>query len=230
MLELFPEGFEEVDRAGGVELAAYTDAAGEERLWAFFGSGWATDVEDDWPDRWRAFHRPIQVGGLWVGPPWEEAPPGMPAVVVDPGRAFGTGSHPTTRLCLEVLQTLERTELLDVGCGSGVLSIAAALLGYSPVRGVDVEGPAVEATLLNAAANGVTVDARLVAADEPLGSAQTVVANISLASVESLPARLSAGTFVVSGYFAAEQPRLDGYVHAERRAIDGWACDVYRSA
>jgi ribosomal protein L11 methyltransferase len=142
MLELFPEGFEEVDRPGGVELAAYTDAAGEERLWAFFGGASGADVDDGWAERWRAFHRPVQVGELWVGPPWEEPPAGVSAVVVDPGRAFGTGSHSTTRLCLEVLQTLERTELLDIGCGSGVLAIAAALLGFAPVRGVDVEPPA----------------------------------------------------------------------------------------
>ena len=61
MLEIFPEGFEEVDRQGGIELAAYTDAAGEERMWAFFGGGRAADVEDGWEDRWRAFHRPVRV-------------------------------------------------------------------------------------------------------------------------------------------------------------------------
>lgn len=229
MLELFPEGFEEVERAGGVELAAYTDSAGEERLWAFFGGGWAADVDDDWPDRWRAFHQPVQVGDLWVGPPWEEPPAGMLAVVVDPGRAFGTGSHQTTRLCLEALQTLERTELLDVGCGSGVLAIAASLLGFAPVSGVDVEGPAIEATKLNAGVNGVAVAARVVEPDDLLGSVETAVANISLASVEALTARLEAQTLVVSGFLASEEPRLDGYVHEQRRVLDGWACDVFRS-
>ena len=141
MLELFPEGFEEVDRPQGVELAAYTDAGGEERLWHFFGGARADDVEAGWEDRWRAFHQPVRVGALWIGPPWETPPGDALAVVVDPGRAFGTGSHATTQLCLQFLQELERGSLLDVGCGSGVLSIAAALLGFAPVVGVDIEEP-----------------------------------------------------------------------------------------
>jgi ribosomal protein L11 methyltransferase len=227
MLELFPEGFEEVDRPQGTELAAYTDSAGEERVWAFFGGARAADVEGGWEDKWRAFHRPARVGRLWVGPPWEEAPADALAVVIDPGRAFGTGSHPTTRLCLQALQELEPQALLDVGCGSGVLSIAAALLGFEPVVGVDVETPSIEATRENAAANGVTVDARLVAADERLPSAPLAVANISLESVEALPGRLDARTLVTSGYFASEQPRLAGYEHARRTTLDGWACDLY---
>ncbi len=228
MLELFPEGFEEVDRPGGLELAAYTDAAGEERMWAFFGGARTAGVEEGWEDRWRAFHRPVQVGRVWVGPPWETPPAGFLAVVVDPGRAFGTGSHPTTRLCLEALQSLAPSALLDVGCGSGVLSIAAALLGFAPVRAVDVEAPAVEATLANAAVNDVVLDVAEVAADEPLGTVPAAVANISLASVESLPPRLEAATLVVSGYLASAQPRLAGYAHDTRRVLDGWACDVYR--
>ena len=70
MIELFPEGFEEVDHEGGVELAAYTDPAGEERLWAAFGGTRSDEVEEGWEDRWRAFHRPVRIGQLWVGPPW----------------------------------------------------------------------------------------------------------------------------------------------------------------
>ena len=230
MLELFPEGFEEVDRAHGVELAAYTDAAGEERLWAFFGSGRSAVVEDGWEDRWRAFHRPTRVGGLWVGPPWETPPTDALIVVIDPGRAFGTGAHQTTQLCLQTLQELEPGPLLDVGCGSGVLSIAAALLGFEPVVAVDVEGPSIEATQANAEANGVTVDARLVAGDETLPGVQIAVANISLESVEALPPRLDSATLVTSGYFASAEPRLAGYEHETRTTLDGWACDVYRRA
>ena len=228
MIELFPQGFEEVDSAGGVELAAYTDAAGEERLWAVFGSGRSADVEGGWEDRWRAFHRPVRVGRLWVGPPWEAPPTDALVVVVDPGRAFGTGSHQTTQLCLQTLQELEPGPLLDVGCGSGVLSIAAALLGFDPVVGIDVEEPSIEATLANAEANGVTVDARLVQGDEQLPSSPLVVANISLASVEALPPRTDAQTLVTSGYFLSEQPQLEGFEHVTRRTLDGWASDVYR--
>ena len=228
MLELFPEGFEEVDRPEGVELAAYTDAAGEERVWAFFGGARSADVDGDWADKWRAFHRPARVGRLWVGPPWEEPPSDGLAVVIDPGRAFGTGSHPTTRLCLAALQELEPRPLLDVGCGSGVLAIAAALLGFAPVIAVDVEGPSVTATLENAAANGVEVDARLVARDERLPGAPLAVANISLEAVQALPSRIDAATLLTSGYFAAEEPGLAGYEHERRSTVDGWACDVYR--
>jgi ribosomal protein L11 methyltransferase len=231
MIELFPQGFEEVPRGrGGVELAAYTDAAGEERMWAFFGNGRAADVESGWEDRWRAFHRPVRVGRLWVGPPWERPDDDALAVVIDPGRAFGTGAHQTTRLCLETLQALEPQQLLDVGCGSGVLSVAAALLGYAPVLGVDIEEPSIAATLENAAVNGVAVEARLVAAGDPLPSAPMTVANISLESVQALPGRLETQTLVTSGYFAAEEPQLAGYVHVDRHTLDGWACDVFRRA
>jgi ribosomal protein L11 methyltransferase len=230
MLELFPEGFEEVDRPEGVELAAYTDASGEERLWHFFGGTRASDVEAGWEDRWRAFHQPIRVGGLWVGPPWETPPAGVLAVVVDPGRAFGTGSHATTQLCLQFLQQVEPGSLLDVGCGSGVLSIAAALLGFAPVVGVDIEAPSIEATRENARANGVTVEAHLVDADASLPAARAAVANISLASVEALPGRIDVSWLVTSGYLASEQPQLAGFRHVERRSLGGWASDLYERA
>lgn len=230
MLELFPEGFEEVDRPQGVELAAYTDAAGEERMWHFFGGANADDVPLGWEDRWRDFHRPVTVGVLWVGPPWETPPEGTRAVVVDPGRAFGTGSHPTTQLCLQFLQAVEPGALLDVGCGSGVLSIAGALLGFEPVVGVDIEAPSIEATRENAAANGVAVTAHLVAPDAPLPTTDVAVANISLEGIQSLDRRLDATTLITSGYFAAERPEPAGFRHAERRSLDGWASDLYLRA
>ena len=91
MVELFPEGFEERDLSDGVELAAYTDAGGEERLWAAFGTVTAANVDAGWEQRWRDFHRPVRIGRVWIGPPWEEPPGDAIAVVIDPGRAFGTG-------------------------------------------------------------------------------------------------------------------------------------------
>jgi ribosomal protein L11 methyltransferase len=229
MLELFPGGFEEVDRGGPTELVAYTDAGGEERLWQAFGGGAAAaDVEAGWEDRWRDFHRPVRIGPLWVGPPWETAPARAVPVVIDPGRAFGTGSHATTRLCLELLLGLERGSLLDIGCGSGVLAIAAAKLGFDPVAGIDVEQAAVEATLANAAANGVAVSAtRVDASAAPLPAADVAVANIALATVEQLAPRIRARRIVTSGYLANERPPLDGLRHVERRAAGGWAADLF---
>jgi len=225
-LELAPEGFEEAERDGDVELAAYGDA-GQRVLTAFPGAT-RTEVESGWEDRWREFHRPARIGPLWIGPPWESAPANALAVVVDPGRAFGTGAHPTTRLCLELLLDLPPASVLDVGCGSGVLSIAAARLGYGPVLAVDLEPPAVEATRANAAANGVDVEARVLdALVEQLPAAEVVVANIALAAVTALGARIAAPTLVTSGYLVGDRPAPPGYEHRERRELDGWAADRF---
>ena len=186
------------------------------------------EVEDGWEDRWREFHRPVRIGPLWVGPPWASAPAESIAVFIDPGRAFGTGAHPTTRLCLELLLDLPRTSLLDVGCGSGVLSIAAARLGFRPLTAVDLEEPAVEATRANAEANGVAVDARMLdALAEPLPASELVVANIALAAVTALGAKLEAARLVTSGYLAADRPEPAGYTHRTRRELDGWAADLF---
>ncbi len=228
MLELFPEGFEERDCADGVELAAYTDAGGEERLWSAFGGARTTEVEDGWEDRWRAFHRPVRIGPLWVGPPWEQPDAGAIAVVVDPGRAFGTGAHATTRLCLELLLDAPRGSLLDVGCGSGVLSIAAARLGFAPVHAVDLDPQAIDATDRNALANGVAVATRLAdAAVEPLPATANAVVNVALDVDEAVAARLRCERIITSGYLAAEVPELSGYRREDRHEAEGWAADLH---
>jgi ribosomal protein L11 methyltransferase len=228
MIELFPEGFEEVERADGVELVAYTDSRGEERLWAVFGRARATDVADGWEERWRDFHRPVRVGSLWIGQPWQERPPDAIAVVIDPGRAFGTGAHPTTGLCLELLETLPRTGLVDVGCGSGVISIAAAKLGFGPVFAADNDVNAVESARENAAANDVEVSvSHADALTDELPDAEVAVANITREVVEAVARRGRWPLLVASGYLAHEAAALEGYRHIARRSEAGWAADVF---
>jgi ribosomal protein L11 methyltransferase len=189
MLELFPEGFEELDVDGELELAAYTTAGGEERLWQVFGPGASTDVETGWTEAWKRFHRPTRVGPLWIGPPWEAAPADVTPVVIDPGRAFGTGAHPTTRLSLELVLELPRGSLVDIGCGSGVIAIAAAKLGFEPVVALDADEAAVETARANSVANGVDIEVRRAdALRDALPASEIAVANITLADRRA-PAR-----------------------------------------
>lgn len=187
------------------------------------------EVEPGWEDRWREFHHGVVVGRFWVGPPWElPEPVDGETITIDPGRAFGTGAHPTTRLTLELLQELEpHGSLLDVGCGSGVLSIAAAKLGFAPVTGIDVDPAAVEATLANAAVNGVAVEARVAdALADELPHADVVVANVALELVEALLARLRCRAVVTSGYLDRDRPQVAGWALADRRERDGWGADL----
>lgn len=228
MLELAPAGFEEVELDGLLELALYTDASGAERARAALGSVSVADVEPGWEDRWHDFHRPVRAGGLWIGPPWEQPPADDPVVVVDPGRAFGTGAHPTTRACVELLARFEPCSVLDAGCGSGVLAVAAARLGFAPVFAVDADPVAVEVTTRTAAVNGVSVQAA--AADvlvDELPEVDLVVANIELRAVDQLLARRPAASAIVSGYHAGDRPSAAGWEHVERLVLEGWAADLY---
>jgi len=229
ILDLVPEGVEQIDEGDQVRIAAYVDVSAVARLRRDFPAASSTPVEPGWEESWKAFHRPVRAGGLWIGPPWLEAPGGEPTVVIDPGRAFGTGAHATTRLCVELLAGVERGSLLDVGCGSGVLSIAAARLGFGPLVAVDSDPVAVEATKANAARNGVPVGAEcldITAADPP--AADVATANIALMTVERLLPRLDARVAITSGYLATEHPAAPGWTRAERREVEGWAADVLR--
>ena len=229
LLELAPEGFEEIPGPNGLELAAYTDQEGAARIRARFPTVRSTPVTPGWEDAWRGFHRPVVAGGVWIGPPWETPPPGRRAVVIDPGRAFGTGAHPTTRLCLELLASVERDSLLDVGCGSGVLAIAAGVLGFAPLVAVDVDPVAVQATRVNAAINGVSVDVhRADALHDPLPAVGVAVANVLLTPVEALLRRLDARVAVTSGYQVGERPAHPGWTNVSSIELDGWAADLLR--
>jgi len=231
MVDLFPEGFEEREDDGVLELAAYTDDEGETRARAAFDTVATTPVEPGWEDRWREFHRPVRIGPLWIGPPWETPDPEALAVVIDPGQAFGTGAHATTRLCLELLLDLEPASLVDLGCGSGVLAIAAAKLGFDPVTALDADPVAVEAARANAHANEVriTVEQADVLADE-LPEGDVVVANIELAAVERLAGRVRAPVFVAAGYLASDRLTPAGWRSTARLERDGWAADRFEPA
>lgn len=190
---LAPNGVEEERGSGYVEYAIY---GGEGELpelgeiEAAVGAGLveliSTEVPDDWADRWQDFHKPLLVGGrLWLRPSWEEPRGDAIDLVVDPGQAFGTGAHPTTRLCLELLLELAAAgeaegPLTDLGTGSGVLAIAAAKLGWDPVRGYDHEAAAIEAASANAAVNDVIATFQLANLRDGLPQlASTVVANLT---------------------------------------------------
>ena len=107
MLEWFPGGIEEQRDGDQVELSGFAEQAPDPSLSE-------RPVVDGWADAWRDFHRPVREGRLWVGPPWSQPEP--IAVVIDPGRAFGTGAHGSTRAALALLQELEPRPALDLGC------------------------------------------------------------------------------------------------------------------
>jgi ribosomal protein L11 methyltransferase len=228
LADLAPGGWEEVERADRLELAVYVPAGAAVGLSAF-GDVVEERVADDWEERWRDFHRPVRVGRLWICPPWDcgGSPAGATTIVIDPARAFGTGAHPTTQLCLELLLECDQVGALDVGCGSGVLAIAAAKLGFAPVVALDSDPAAVEATLANADLNGVRIDARLAdALGDPLPRADLTLANLELAPVQALGGRLESARLIASGYLATEAPALPGWTRLDRRELGGWGADL----
>lgn len=165
-----------------------------------------------WLDAWRVFARSVRAGRLVVHPAWTEAPPTEPDDIVleiDPGRVFGHGGHPTTRLLLEDLERRisggER--VLDVGCGSGVLAVAAALLGAAHVAGIDIDPDAADVTAANATVNGVDVEASATPLAEVEGVYDVVLANIGAEVLRELAPDLQArvapgGVLLLSGLLA----------------------------
>lgn len=234
LMELSPAGVEEVkSEDGGTEYVIY-GAPGElpalPSVQAAAGDVLvevsSTEVADDWDERWKQWHRPVQIGSLRVAPPWEAEPGDL---VIDPGQAFGTGGHATTRLCLELLLTLEPAGgFADWGCGSGVLAIAAAKLGHGPVHAVDYDPLAVDATRANAAVNGVELEVgRVNLREEPGPPAATVCANLlkplllEVARRERSPSR----HLIVSGLLDHEADAVAdafGRPVRDRRSADGW--------
>ena len=175
--------------------------------------------DQDWSELWKTHFKPRRVGNRFViRPTWEEYASGPEdlELVLDPGQAFGTGDHPTTRLCLELMESLpiSGVRVADVGCGSGVLAIGAMRLGAASVLATDIDPVAVEVTQENAARNGVALDARTVDGMETLlaeGPFPVVISNIISATLIRIApdaARLVApgGVWVVSGIMVFNSP------------------------
>jgi len=253
LLELAPNGLEEERGPGWVEFAIYGPPGevpdlGE--LQAAAGGNLVdvttTSVPDDWADRWADFHRPIEVSGrIGVRPSWWDPKEGLIDVVVDPGRAFGTGGHPTTRLCLALLVELEEAgeasgPIADWGTGSGVLAIAAAKLGWSPVAGCDRELASLETARANAEANGVDMSIERVDVREgPPPLAASVVANLTGNLLKDCAGHLAAageapGTLVCSGMLETEVDEVveafapTGLRESLRRTESDWGALLLR--
>jgi ribosomal protein L11 methyltransferase len=250
LLELAPGGLEEREIDGdAVEFVLY-GAPGElpdlGEVRAAAGTALVevstSEIPDDWSERWKAFHRPVDVAWrfkrLRVRPPWEPPDPSHPPygidLVVDPGQAFGTGAHHTTRLCLELLLELEPSgALADWGCGTGVLAIAAARLGWAPVLACDWEAASVEATVENARVNGVpgiTVS-RCDLRHEAGPWAPTVLANLVRPLLLEIAAAMTRppGRLIVSGLLREEADEVaaafarHGLRECDRRHGGEWA-------
>ena len=279
LLELAPAGVEEVElKDGRVEYAVY-GPPGElpalPDLNALAGGApveiSTTEVADDWQERWREFHRPVRVEpprasglpALRVRPPWEPAAApdnAHPAIelVIDPGQAFGTGAHASTRLCLELLLELRAlapppAAVLDVGTGSGVLAIAAAELSYGPLLALDNERESVDAAAENAAVNGVSIETRRFdLRREPLpwlgpgarsggaeGRPVIVLANLLAPllldlsrAIDRPPAHLIAGGLLVEQLdeSAAAFAAENGLCERARRCAEGWGALLLTAA
>lgn len=247
LLELAPTGIEEVHDGDIVEYAIYGppgevptlpdlkvavgDALVEVRT---------EEVPDDWHERWRDFHHAVMIGDrVLLRPSWEEVevPTGVLEIVLDPGQAFGTGSHPTTRLCAELLLDVPvGGEVVDLGCGSGVLAIEAALLGFGPVRCYDFDQLAVDATVANAAANSVQLTTeRFDLRDGLPPLAPVVVANLMrplllviCAQIEQMTAAHGIEQLILSGLLDEEADELSaafcslGLTEQGRISSGGW--------
>jgi ribosomal protein L11 methyltransferase len=265
LLELAPAGVEEValdERT--VEYAVYgapgelpslpdlTGAAGEALVEVS-----TSEIADNWQERWKEFHHPVLIEppaqdapgngsdrppALHVRAPWQ-APTKHPhalEIVVEPGQAFGTGAHATTRLCLELMLELLAAEgaggaLLDVGTGSGVLAIAGVKLGFSPVLGVDHDRDSIAAAIVNARRNDAAIDVRRVdlrreplpVADaaasgaSPLVLVANLLAPLLIELADALPS--APDHLIIGGLLSGEADRVSAAVahqlHLRQRAV-----------
>ncbi len=205
-------------QAGFASVALAQHAVAEMR------PGWSPTffliTDDSWLDAWREHFEPFRVGRFVIVPSWKVGAPVEPrdrdlVIRLEPGRSFGTGAHPSTRLILELIQelTVAGASVLDVGCGSGILSVAAALLGSGPVTAVDVEEAAIPTTLFNANQNGIFVTVSTTPIDEVEGKYDFVLANILAPVLIDLAPAIAArmapnGTLLLSGLIETQRDRV----------------------
>ena len=215
-------------------VAWFGDRAAAERAAAESGlDGVVGEVPDqDWGEAWKRDLRPFTVGRVRVRPSWsrDQLPPGCVEVVLDPGMAFGTGSHPTTSLCLRALSALlaERpgASLLDVGTGSGLLAIAARKLGAGRVAGNDVDPVAVAVARENAARNGAELELTGAPVEAIAGRFDLVVANILANTLVELAPAVAArvapgGALLLSGLLAGQEGEVREAYRREGLLADG---------
>jgi ribosomal protein L11 methyltransferase len=222
-----------------------TEAAAEKAATLLLAQDWTRGLhvqalqrvdEQDWVRLTQSQFEPVQITpAFWVVPSWHQPPPGARQVIrLDPGLAFGTGTHPTTKMCLRWLATqpdVDKRRVLDYGCGSGILAIGAALTGAGAIDAVDIDPAAVQSTRLNAAANGVQVAAGL--PDSARGEYPLVLANILATPLKLLAPLLAAhvapgGWLVLAGILERQADELiaayalTGLQLAVADSEDGW--------
>ena len=203
-------------------------------------------AEEDWDATWKKFFHTTRIGkNIVIRPEWEvsDLKPGELEIVLDPGQAFGTGDHPTTRMCLELLEVadLHGKSVADIGCGSGILSVAAKKLGASRVIGIDNDQPSVDASLENAVRNGVTYEVINANGFAGLDGEQfdVVVSNIISATLirvapDAVKTVKPGGTWCVSGIIQANWPEVrtsieaQGFTYREERQEGDWIAALFQ--
>ncbi|MCU4185975.1 50S ribosomal protein L11 methyltransferase [Acidiferrimicrobium sp. IK] len=224
------------DRDGAVTLVASFPTSDAARTVAEELGAQLRAVDDSWRDVWKRYAEPVRVGGLVVAPAWRDVEVGGRLVVrIDPGWSFGSGTHPSTRLILAELDRHPPAGLrvLDVGCGSGILAVTAALLGAAAVDAVDIEVDAVAASTANADANGVGEKVRVSAT--PVGDLQgtwdLALVNVTAAVHATIGAHVaplvrSAGRLLLAGLLPGQWRHVagayPGTAVVDRPELDGW--------
>jgi ribosomal protein L11 methyltransferase len=236
-------GVEEIELDDVVEFAVYGDALPTDEVVRGLAGDTLLElvrstVESGWASAWQSHLTPVEAGGFTIRPPWLEG--AADDLVIDPGPSFGAASHPTTRMCLQLLRELASAPpvtrglaaddglgaLVDWGTGSGVLAIAAARLGFAPVRGIELDPAAAHVARRNAARNGVDVSVSVGDVTLPTQRTRTVVANLTLPLLNRVSREKLPELLIASGFLAGQRPDLPMTVVAERE-LDGWAALVF---